>query len=72
MNITRKEILSAGKVKSKATYHKCMKELHEYGYIKYDPTYNPFKGSVITMTIFGEETTKKKTTTKKKSSFAFL
>lgn len=65
MNITRKEILLAGKVKSKATYHKCMKELHEYGYIKYIPSYDPLRGSAISMTIFGEEITKKKTITKK-------
>ncbi len=65
MNITRREILSAGKVKSKATYHKCMKELHEYGYIKYDPTYDPFKGSSITMAIFGEHVPSKKTSAKK-------
>jgi len=65
MNITRKEILLASKVKSKATYHKCMKELHEYGYIKYDPTYNPFKGSSITLIMFGEDTARKRTTTKK-------
>ncbi len=26
---------------SRRTYHKCMRELHEYGYIKYEPSNNP-------------------------------
>lgn len=29
-----------------------MKELHEYGYIKYDPSYNPFRGSLVHLTNF--------------------
>ena len=27
---------------SRRTYHKCMRELHEYGYIRYEPSSNPF------------------------------
>ncbi len=30
-----------------ATYHKCMKELVEYGYINYIPSYNPFLKSLV-------------------------
>ncbi|MDE3181931.1 MAG: hypothetical protein KGM16_00820 [Bacteroidota bacterium] len=26
---------------SRRTYHKCMRELHEYGYIRYEPSSNP-------------------------------
>jgi hypothetical protein len=29
-----------------------MKELHEYGYIKYDPSYNPFRGSLVHLVPF--------------------
>lgn len=32
---------------SRRTYHKCMKELREYGYIKYDPADSPFSRSRV-------------------------
>jgi hypothetical protein len=35
------------KIFSKATYHKCVNELHQKGYINYEPSHNPFKGSLI-------------------------
>ena len=35
------------KISSNATNHKCIKELHEYGYLKYSPSYNPYKGSLV-------------------------
>ena len=47
ISITRNEIMLISKIASKATYHKCMRELHSKGYIKYEPSYNPFKGSMV-------------------------
>lgn len=47
ISITRDEVMRVSKIASYATYHKCMKELHEKGYIKYIPSYNPFKGSMV-------------------------
>ena len=44
------------KIGSKSTYHKCLKELHEKGFIVYHPSYNPLKGSLIDMTIFQTST----------------
>lgn len=32
---------------SRKTYNKCMKELQEYGYIKYEPSSNPQVGSKV-------------------------
>ena len=32
---------------SRRTYHKCLKELQEYGYIKYEPSSNPYSGSKV-------------------------
>ncbi len=55
INISRQLILESSKIKSKATYHKCIKELNVFGYIKYEPSYNPFKGSLITMLNFTKE-----------------
>jgi hypothetical protein len=32
---------------SRKTYNKCMKELQEYGYIKYEPSSNPYEKSRV-------------------------
>lgn len=41
------EILSIAKLSSAITYHKCVRELSDYGYIKYEPSFNRTKGSKI-------------------------
>ena len=43
------------KISSKATYHKCLKNLHAQGYIKYEPSYNPFKGSHVFLFNFSDD-----------------
>jgi hypothetical protein len=43
------------KISSKSTYHKCLKNLHSLGYISYEPSYNPFKGSIVYLFNFSEE-----------------
>lgn len=48
--IQRSEIMDLSKIRSVATYHKGMKELHHFGYIIYEPSYNPFAGSRVTIT----------------------
>lgn len=47
IGISRDELMRISKIASSATYHKCIKELHEKGYIKYSPSFNPFKGSTL-------------------------
>ena len=47
ISITRSEIMRISKIYAKATYHKCIKDLHELGYIVYEPSYNHFKGSLV-------------------------
>lgn len=47
VNIDRKEVMEVSKIASKATYHKCIAELHNKGYIKYLPSKNPFKSSMV-------------------------
>ena len=41
------EIMTLAKISGSATYHKCIKELNEYGYIKYLPSYKRNEGSKI-------------------------
>lgn len=47
VTISRQELMRISKISAKATYHKCIKELHNFGYIQYIPSYNPFKGSLV-------------------------
>ncbi len=54
ISISRDELMRISKISSKATYHKCLRNLHESGYINYQPSYNPFKGSHVIMFNFSE------------------
>jgi hypothetical protein len=38
--VRRDEVMPVAKICSKATYHKCIKELEQYGYIRYYPSRN--------------------------------
>lgn len=55
ISITREEVMRISKIYSTATYHKCIKELNEKGYIKYEPSFNPFKGSMVILFNFSED-----------------
>lgn len=44
--IRRDDLLSVARI-SRKTYHKCMRELHEYGYIVYVPSFDPVKPSKV-------------------------
>ncbi|MFD0762840.1 transcriptional regulator [Lutibacter aestuarii] len=55
ISITRDEVMRISKICSKATYHKCIRELNDKGYLKYEPSYNPFKGSMVFMFNFSED-----------------
>lgn len=47
ISISRGELMRVSKISAKATYHKCMKDLNDFGYLKYKPSFNPFKGSLV-------------------------
>lgn len=38
--INRKSLMSICKIQSPTTYHKTLRQLHEFGYIRYEPTDN--------------------------------
>jgi len=50
--IDREEVMQLSKIGSKATYHKCLRNLNDWKYIDYLPSHNPYKGSEIKMFIF--------------------
>ena len=47
VSITRRKVMELAHIGSIATYHKCIKELEQYGYIKYEPSYHPLLGSQV-------------------------
>ena len=69
ISLTRGEVMRISKISSKATYHKCIKDLNDKGYIKYEPSNNPFKGSLATLYDFSNnhEPVQKKASSSKKN-----
>ena len=47
--IIRSEIMQISKISNKSTYHRCINQLNQYGYIKYIPSRNPMIGSNVEM-----------------------
>ena len=47
ISITRQEVMVLAKISGNATYHKCMKDLVECGYIDYVPSFNPVLRSLV-------------------------
>lgn len=47
VDITRAGVMEIAKISGLATYHKCMKDLADFGYIQYMPSYNPSTGSKV-------------------------
>ncbi len=49
VEITRAAVMKVAKISGLATYHKCIKDLVDFGYIQYSPSYNPSISSQVTM-----------------------
>jgi hypothetical protein len=47
--VSRKKLMRFSRIKSVATYHKCIKELVAYGYIDYQPSYDPYRASSVAL-----------------------
>lgn len=54
ITISRDEMMKGSKIASKATYHKCIKELQRLGFLDYHPSYNPYSGTQVFMANFSE------------------
>ena len=53
--ISREDVMKLSKIRSIATYHKCIRELCRAGFIRYSPSYNSYKGSLIEIVDFESE-----------------
>ena len=47
--IFSRDVMPLCKISGVATYHKCIRELHEFGYIRYVPSYYRFSKSLVFM-----------------------
>lgn len=56
LTINRASIMERAKFKSKTTYHNYLKDLNDWGYLKYFPSFHPARGSIIKMSKFGTTT----------------
>lgn len=53
ISIRRQQIMEAAKISGLATYHRCIRELQEYGYINYLPSYNSAISSQVVILVKG-------------------
>jgi len=49
--IKREELMKSAKISSTATYFKIIRQLHEYGYIQYFPTFNRMSQSRVKLSV---------------------
>lgn len=63
ISIARNEMMKLSKIGSVNTYTKCLKELDSFGFIKYKPSFNPHRGSLVYLFSFdkGGDSTADKT-----------
>jgi hypothetical protein len=47
--VSRRVLMQASKIRSKATYHKVIRELQTFGYLKYNPSYHPINASKVVL-----------------------
>ena len=47
ISILTRELMSLSKISGRATYYKSLRELHEYGYIRYKPSHDCLTGTFI-------------------------
>lgn len=52
ISISRNEMMKMSKIGSVNTYVKCLKELNNWNYIRYEPSYNKHKGSLVYLYTF--------------------
>lgn len=45
--VTRAGLMACSRIASMATYHKCIKELNDFGYVRYQPSFSPKQQSLV-------------------------
>ncbi len=52
VTLTRQEAMKLSHIGSANTYLKCLKDLHKWNYIQYEPSFNPMRGSKVNLYSF--------------------
>jgi len=47
--VNRKEVMALARIGSRVTYHRCIRELDRWGYIHYQPSYDPSSQSLVSV-----------------------
>lgn len=47
--ITRREVMLLAKIAAISTYHRCIRQLMSFGYIIYQPTYDSYTGTKVSL-----------------------
>ncbi len=47
LSVNRKELMPMAKILARETFDKNMRDLHNYGYIRYVPSYSSYLGSLV-------------------------
>lgn len=63
ISISRDELMRSSKIGSVNTYIRCIKQLDQWSYIKYQPSFNPQKGSLVYLYTFNTSDDNGKSTT---------
>jgi hypothetical protein len=53
LTVNRELIMERAKIRSKTTYHNYLRDLNDWGYLQYFPSYHPARGSRIKLPKFG-------------------
>jgi hypothetical protein len=56
--IVRDQVMQRAKINGRTTYQKYIQELNNYGYIGYQPSFNHFLGSLISMVNYSKTSVK--------------
>jgi len=47
VQVSARTLMPLAKIAGLNPYHRCIRQLHEYGYIRYEPSYNPAAASLV-------------------------
>ena len=65
--IHRDQVMKLSRIKSLATYHRCIRQLHIAGLIGYSPSYDPYKGSLVEIIEERDQSQRKANTSARKA-----
>src|SRR5690349_13395589 len=54
IQVFSREIMQIAKIEACSTYHRCLRELHSFGYLKYLPSFKKNQASCLYLTLLPE------------------